>query len=150
MGILSALFLGLTALGISAHSENKSRNRINSYLEARIADGFEREQNKELEKQYFQELIQLWRRSLEENNPDLFYPEKHTFFRASPEFAWDWAQSEAEEHIIRDGYAPSTALMPFSMARSSNHAWYRYNGGFEEVRRYAEYLQTLVGSSTQN
>ena len=106
MGILSAIFLGIAALGSAAHSENKSTNRINSYMAMRCADGFERVTNKELEDQYYRELSTLWSRSMTEKNPALFYPEKWEFFRDNPKWASDWAMDVASERIIAEGFAP--------------------------------------------
>ena len=131
MGILSAIFLGIAALSSSAHSENKSTNRINSYMAMRCADGFERVTNKELEDKYYHEQLMLWSRSITEKNPDLFYPEKHEFFRWHPQWASDWAIDVASERIIAEGFAPWWVPGPFSMAKYGNHSWYRMAGGFE-------------------
>ena len=136
MGILSAIFLGIAALGSAAHSENKSTNRINSYMAMRCADGFERVTNKELEDQYYRELSTLWSRSMTEKNPQLFYPEKWEFFRDNPKWASDWAFSVACEKIIADGFAPWWVPGPFSMKRFGNHAWYRMAGGFDAEKEY--------------
>ena len=136
MGILSAIFLGIAALGSAAHSENKSTNRINSYMAERCADGFERVTNKELEDQYYREQMRLWSRSMDENDPGLFYPEKHEFFRAYPTFAQDWAIDVASEKIIAEGFAPWWVPGPFSMKRFGNHAWYRMAGGFDAEKEY--------------
>jgi hypothetical protein len=136
MGILSAIFLGIAALGVSANSERASSKRINDYMRERCADGFERVTNKELEDQYYREALQLWVRSVEENNPDLFYPEKWEFFRAYPSHATDWAFDIACEKIIADGFAPWWVPGPFSMKRFGNHAWYRMAGGFDAEKEY--------------
>ena len=136
MGILSAIFFGFAALGSAAHSENKSTNRINSYMAERCADGFERVTNKELEDQYYRELSTLWSRSMTEKNPALFYPEKWEFFRDNPKWASDWAFSVACEKIIADGFAPWWVPGPFSIRKYGNHSWYRMAGGFDAENEY--------------
>ena len=136
MGILSAIFFGFAALGSAAHSENKSTNRINSYMAERCADGFERVTNKELEDQYYRELSTLWSRSMTEKNPELFYPEKHEFFRDNPQWASDWAMDVASERIIAEGFAPWWVPGPFSMRKYGNHSWYRMAGGFDAENEY--------------
>lgn len=136
MGILSAIFLGLAALGVSANSERASTYRINAYMKERCADGFERVTNKEVEDRYYHELCTLWSRSMTEKNPDLFFPEKWEFFRDNPKWASDWAFSVACEKIIADGFAPWWVPGPFSMKRFGNHAWYRMAGGFDAEKEY--------------
>jgi hypothetical protein len=102
----------------------------------RCVDGFERVTNKELEDQYFRELCTLWSRSMTEKDPELFYPEKHEFFRDNPRWATDWATDVASERIIAEGFAPWWVPGPFSMRKYGNHSWYRWAGGFDAEKEY--------------
>ena len=114
-------------------TDDNLKDKFASFLEK---DGFVKPTNKELEDQYYREALQLWCRSVTENNPDLFYPEKWEFFRAHPSFAADWAFDIACEKIIADGYAPWWVPGPFSMKRFGNHAYYRMGGGFDREKEF--------------
>ena len=90
MGFLTALFSGVASVVAIVRSENKQQRQIDNYVNERIADGWNRVANPELEKKYYDELSKLWIRSVMEKDPSLFYPEKHDLFQWHPEAAWDW------------------------------------------------------------
>jgi hypothetical protein len=136
MGILTALFAGAVAIFNIVSDEHRQQKQIDDYVNARIADGWHRVANPELEQKYYKELMNGWCRSVIENNPELFYPERNKFFRWNPETAREWIKSEAEEMVIRDGFAPVRTAYSFSLTKNGGHEWWYVTGCAEKERQY--------------
>ena len=126
----------IVAICILVWSDKQQTRTINSRVQELIKDGWMRETNPDLEDQYYREQLQLWGRSIRENNPDLFYPERHEFFKWHPQWATTWALNVACEKVIADGYAPSWTRGSFSMRLHGNNATYRIAGGYDAENAY--------------
>ncbi len=104
-----------------AADERRAKNKADKYMTELKADGWGRKANPELEEKYVRELTELWRKSVLENKPELFFPEKREFFYSCPGALETWIQSEAEERVIQDGYAPKIREGNFSIKMDSQH-----------------------------
>ena len=122
MGIFSALFLGIASLSNIARSERKSTERINAYMDMRVADGFSRVANEELEQKIYSTLLHDWARCVQNNRLEEFFGPRTRFFYMNPADSRLWIQSESEEQVIAAGYAPKRCASAFSMKRDGGHS----------------------------
>lgn len=132
MPILVLLLVGGYLLIKCIFQDAALRNRMNTYMSGRAANGGSLSTDMEKEDAFFYELEENYKYG----DKSMFPSEKLDFFNHHPSAWYIWAKSEAEERMIALGYAPRSQMYSYDRTVYNDHYFYRTSSIAREENEY--------------